>query len=274
MRSHLATLSRATAMASVLLTAPAFAGDGYGPADKVGAPMQVEVGGIVVISPVYEGSKKYEVTGYPVIFPAGIGSGDGFVQFRGIDDLRFRIFQHSGFEAGPLVGWRFDRDDNDDNRIRGLGDVDGGLVLGGYVGYRIGGIMPFISYHHQITGDETGGLTRFGVEGRMPLGGGATLLATVGATYADDDYMDAYFSVTPLQSLNSVAGLGVFNADAGIKDIYVSLSADVPLTPLWTLKLSGKYARLLGDAADSPVVEQENQFTAGIGLTYKLDLAP
>jgi MipA family protein len=271
MRSRLSILGRLAAASSLLFAAPALAGDGYGNAGWT--PKSIDVGGFALVSPTYEGSKDYEVMGFPVIFPSGMASGNGFVQFRGPDDLRFAVFQNYGLEVGPLVGWRFSRDEDDGARLRGLGDVDGGLVLGGYVGYRAGPVMPFVSYHHQVTGDDTGGLARFGVEGRMPLGGGASLLATVGATYADDDYMDAYFSITPLQSVASVAGLGVFDAEAGIKDVYFSLSADVPLSPLWTLKLSGRYARLLGDAADSPVVEQENQFTAGIGLTYKLDLA-
>ena len=31
-----------------------------------------------------------------------------------------------------------------------------------------------------------------------------------------------------------------------------------------------EYKRLLGDAADSPIVDDENQFTAGLGLTYRM----
>lgn len=227
-----------------------------------------QIGGFVLVAPKYEGAKDYEVLGAPFIAPVGIDETSRF-QFRGADDLRFRAFEFSGFEAGPLVGWRFDRDDNDAFRLRGLGDVDGGLVLGGYAGYALGPIKPFVSYHYGVTGDDTGALVRFGAEANTPLPGGIKLTTSAGATYADDDYMDAYFSVTPGQSAASKAGLGVYDAEAGIKDVFVGLLSDVPLSGPWSLKLTGRYSHLVGDAADSPIVESEDQFSGGIGLSYR-----
>ena len=102
-----------------------------------------QVGGVVFVAPTYEGAKDYEVRGAPFIAPAGLDDATSRVQFRGPDDLRFRALEFSGFEAGPLIGWRFVRDESDAFRLRGLGDVDGGLVLGGYAGFRAGPLMPF-----------------------------------------------------------------------------------------------------------------------------------
>jgi len=230
-----------------------------------------QVGGFVFVAPKYEGAKDYEVLGAPFIAPAGLDE-TSRVQLRGPDDLRFRLIDFNGFEAGPLVGWRFDRDEGDAARLRGLGDVDGGLVAGAYVAYRLGPIAPFVSYHHQVTGDDTGGLIRFGAEARSLLMGGFSATLTAGATYADDDYMDAYFSVTPAQSAASVAGLAAYEADAGLKDVFIGLTGDVPLSDVWTLKLSARYAHLIGDAADSPIVESEHQLFGGVGLSYRFDL--
>lgn len=229
-----------------------------------------QVGGFVFVAPKYEGSKDYEVGGAPFIAPAGTGDG-GWVQFRGPDDLRFRAFEFNGFEAGPLVGWRFDREDTDARRLRGLGDVDGGLVLGGYAAFDTGLFKPFLSYHHGVTGDDTGALLRFGAEAKANMGF-AAMTVSAGASYADDDFMDAYFSVTPGQSTASAAGLGVYDADAGVKDVFLGISGDVPLNDVWTLKVSGKYSRLVGDAADSPIVESENQFFGGLGLSYRFSV--
>ena len=110
------------------------------------------------------------------------------------------------------------------------------------------------------------------MEAKAPVAPNLSLTATVGASYADQDYMDAYFSVTPAQSAVSSAGLPAYDADAGIKDVFFGVTTDVPLTRDWSLKLSGRYSRLVGDAADSPVVENENQFYGGLGLTYSFDL--
>jgi MipA family protein len=228
-----------------------------------------QLGGIVAVSPTYEGSSSHRVRGFPFFAPAGSQSENGLVQFRGVDDVRFRLLNNSGFEAGPLIGWRFGRDEDDGDRLRGLGDVDGGLVGGGYVAYNIGILKPFLSYHHQLTGDDTGGILRFGSEARFDFDRAIRVTATLGATYAGDDYMQHYFSVTPGQSAASLAGFGVYNASAGIKDVYLGLAGSVPLSDLWTLRLGAKYTRLVGDAADSPVVETADQFSASIGLSYR-----
>lgn len=258
--------------------APAFAlavalGFGVAPAnaggDDFGAPVDpgfsMQVGGMAIVRPKYEGSKDYEVTGIPLIAPSGMNS--GFVQFKGLDDLRFRILNSGGFEAGPVVGYRFGRDQDDATRLLGLGDVDGGLVVGGFVAYRMGPISPFITYNHQVTGDETGGLARAGLEVKHEFGPGLKATITGGTTWADDDYMESYFGITALQSANS--GLARFDADSGFKDVFIGASADIPLGEQWTLKIMGRYAHLLGDAADSPVVETESQWTGGLGLTYR-----
>lgn len=235
----------------------------------------VQVGGVVIVAPEYEGSKHYRVLGAPIVAPAGrIGDGDaGIVQFRGPSDIRFRLFDYSGFEFGPVAGYRFGRDESDGDLLGGLGDVDGGLVLGGFAAYRLGFARAFASYQHQVTGDDTGGVLDFGVEATMPVSSRFALRGTVGATWASDDYATEFFGISGWQEAHSRAGLTAYDADAGIKDVYLALNADLALTDDWTLKFLGRYGRLVGDAADSPIVESENQFMAGIGLTYTFPLA-
>jgi MipA family protein len=248
------------AAAGVVLVSPAGATDLFG-----SGPLELQAGGMVLVAPKYEGSKDYQVFGVPLVAPAGSNE-FGFIQFRGPEDIRLRVINFNGFEAGPLTGWRFDREEDDSTRLTGLGDVDGGVVFGGYAAYRFGAFTPFVSYSHQVSGDETGGLLRFGAEAPVSIIGGVKMTGQIGATWADDDYMDAFFSVrtgTPLP---------VYDAESGIKDVYIGLNADVPLSSQWNLKLIGQYSRLVGDAADSPIVESEDQFFGGLGLTYKFTI--
>ncbi len=235
--------------------------------------IDLQVGGAAVVAPKYEGSKEYEVRGFPIIAPADTSdSDDGLIQFRGVDDLRLRAIQFNGFEAGPLAGYRFSRDEDDADRLEGLGDVDGGLVIGAYAAYNFGGLKPFVSYHYGVTGDDTGGLLRFGAETRIPMAGAIALTVIGGATYADSDYMESYFGVSAAQSTASTALLGIYDAEAGIKDVYLGLSTDIPLSDVWSLKLGGKYTHLLSDASDSPIVETDSQFSALVGLTYRFSI--
>jgi len=259
----------AVVLAGALGLSPAMAG-GWGSTQDEPMFGGVTLGALAIVAPKYEGSSDYRVLGVPIIAPS-FGRGEGRVQVKGVDDVRFRLFEHSGFEAGPLVGWRFGREEDDGDRLRGLGDVDGGLVIGGYMAYRIGMLKPFLSYHHQVTGDDTSGVLRLGTEARFDLAPGVEVVGTVGASYADDDYMRAYFGVSGAQSAASVAGLGVYSAEAGFKDVFVGASAKVALSELWTLHLAARYAHLIGDAGDSPIVESEHQWTGGVGVSYRFD---
>jgi outer membrane scaffolding protein for murein synthesis (MipA/OmpV family) len=236
-----------------------------------GLPSDWQVGGAAVVTPKYEGSKEYEVIGFPIVAPAGSLSSTEFgaVQFRGLDDIRLRVFQYQGFEFGPLAGYHLGRDEDDGDLLDGIGDVDGGLVLGAYTAYDFGGIKPFVSYHHIVTGDVDGGYFRFGAESKIPVAGTTGVTLVAGATYASGAYMDEYFSISAAQSAASVAGLAMYEADAGIKDLYIGAGTDIPLTDVWSLKLAAQYTHLLGDASDSPIVETDSQFTGLVGLTYR-----
>ena len=219
-----------------------------------------QVGGFVYVSPTFEGSRSYQAIAFPYILPAGVGS-DGMVQVKGVDDVRLRLFQTDGFEFGPLAGYRFGRDADDVSNVPGLDDIDGGLVLGAFAAYRTGPLAFSVSYHRQATGDDTGGLVRLAAEHASRLAPGFKLTASVGTNYATEDYMTAFF------------GTGLYTPDAGFKDIFVGATASIDLGDRWSLLLIGRYAHLIGEAADSPIVETESQFYGGLALSYKFDLA-
>ena len=226
-------------------------------------------GGFIAVGPKYEGSDSYELVGAPYVFPS-FGDAANMIAIRGADDVRFRVFETNGFVAGPLAGYKFDRDEDDGDKLIGLGDVDGGIVIGGFVGYQVLPWLTFdVSYHRTVTGDADGGQLRFGVEYEAPVSRTVTLLGRIGTTYADDDYMAAYFGVSAAQEKTSAAKLPIYDADAGFKDVHFDLGARVQFDDRWTLKFGGRYGRLIGDAADSPVIETEDQFSGFANVTYK-----
>ena len=249
---------RAGACAALLIglaAAPAAAQSGRDPSgDLFGDRWQV--GGFVYVSPSFEGSKSYDVIAFPFVAPAGLGS-EGFIQLRGADDVRLRLFHSGSFEFGPLTGYRFGRDADDVSVA--VDDVDGGLVLGAFATYRAGPLAFSVSYHHQATGDDTGGLVRFGVEHTSRISPTFKLTAGIGTNYADDDYMTAFFAAPG------------YEPDAGFKDIHVGATATLDLSDRWSLHLIGRYAHLIGDAAGSPIVETESQLYGGLALSYKFD---
>ncbi|MCP4215639.1 MAG: MipA/OmpV family protein, partial [bacterium] len=88
-------------------------------------------------------------------------------------------------------------------------------------------------------------------------------------TYASQDYMDAYFSIDADNAARS--GLDTFDADAGFKDVGVEVALSYSPWERWNFTTTAGYTRLLGDAADSPIVDDEgnaNQYSSGIVVTY------
>ena len=241
--------------------------DGGAPADEW-AIDGVKVGGVLIVAPKYEGSDEYEVLGLPYILPTFAGAPGFFsrIDVRGLDDVRFNLLDRNGFVAGPLAGYTFGREEDDGDLLDGLGDIDGGAVVGGFVGYRLGPVLFDASYH-QFFDDSEGYQIRFGAETERQISERVTLTGRVGATYADENYTQTYFGVTGDQAIDS--GLDAQDADAGFKDVHVQVGIKADLDDRWSARASVRYSHLLGDAGDSQVVESEDQLMGLVGLSYK-----
>lgn len=247
------------------------AADLFGPEEKT---TRIKLGGAVGFKPKYEGSDEYELTGFPIIgFESASESFfSGRVSVDGIDSIKFSLIREYGLEIGPLGGLRFDREEDDADILEGLGDVETAFILGAFAKYNFTPeYYAQVSYHQDVTDEDTGYEVKFGLGTKQRLSNGWKMKAYVGGIFSDEDYFDTYFGITPTQSANSVANLGVYNPDDGIKAVEASLGFEIPLNEKWELQLKGGYSYLFDEAADSPLVEDENQFTGSVGLAYYFD---
>ncbi len=219
------------------------------------------VGGI---TPDYEGSDDYEFGFGPDIAFAW----RDFIFYKG-KSLGANLIKTNNFKAGPIFSWTAGRDEDDNNRLEGLGDVDSSIEAGGFMSYRTKPMRFQLNVRQDIGSGHEGAL--------VELSGGTTLpfanplvFFSVGATWASDDYMESFFGIDAGQS--AASGLRAYNADAGFKDVNLGLTAGYSITRRW--RIGGKlgYKRLVGDAADSPIVDDKNQFLAGISLSYHVGL--
>jgi outer membrane protein len=79
--------------------------------------------------------------------------------------------------------------------------------------------------------------------------------------------MSSYFGIDAADA--AASGLDEFNADEGFKDVNL---LSYRFLERWSLAVIGTYARLLGDAEDSPVVDDvgdANQFFGGALINYR-----
>lgn len=89
----------------------------------------------------------------------------------------------------------------------------------------------------------------------------------------EDRFMDTYFGVTP--AVAAAAALPQFDPGGGIWSAGATASFNTELSQSWGLYGYARYERLVGDAADSPIVRSfgsRNQFGVGLGLSYSFRL--
>ncbi len=86
-------------------------------------------------------------------------------------------------------------------------------------------------------------------------------------TWGNDEYAQTLFGVDAQQSLRS--GFAQYDPGSNATFMRFSLGAQYALTDKWILGSRITASRLLGDAADSPIVEDENQNTYALFMMYR-----
>src|SRR3546814_10725153 len=76
---------------------------------------------------------------------------------------------------------------------------------------------------------------------------------TVGTSWANGKHMNRYFGIDAGEALAS--GLPLYRAGSGFKDVSCLVTASYRLDAHWRLRAIGGVPRLLGDAADSPLID-------------------
>lgn len=94
-----------------------------------------------------------------------------------------------------------------------------------------------------------------------------SLLAGVGVSLGDRQYMRSHFGVSPDGAAGS--GLQVYSAGAGLKDIHLSVGTMTALSSHWVAYATGGVSMLLGDAADSPMTRRATAASVSFGLAYR-----
>lgn len=222
------------------------------------------------VLPSFPGGDDYELG--PLF--TGFSRRDGEpIPFRTPDDgIGFSLIgRGKAIEFGPLVQFQGERDDEDVGAA--VGDVDFTVEAGAFINFNIGDTF------------------RIRIEGGKGIGGHEALVGTVAADVAyrpnidtlltfgprlrvnDDDYADAYFGITP--AVAAATGLPVYDPDGGVRAVGVTAGVTHQLTRSFGVYGYAGYDRLIGDAADSPIVQNfgsEDQFSAGVALFFTFGL--
>jgi outer membrane protein len=258
----------------VLLADCAFAAD-IPPAPPPAQPIAVapartydlilELGAGAQVRPAYEGAKDYQIdpTGFATLH---------YLWLPGLGELKSGR-KAEGFFIGPSFRYVSKRDSNDSPQLLGLNNIDAAFELGAKVGYDFSWVRPWVAVRYGLGGHsgivgETGlnfvfrptELTEFTVGPR--------------ASFANSEYMQTYLGVSPVEAARSPF-MWAYAPGGGFKGVGIDATARYQFTPQWAVVGELIYERLVGDAANSPIVQvggDVNQFTGKLGLSYKFGM--
>lgn len=256
------------AMGSLFLTPDlALAQDNMSRSDEFAGYTTIGIAAV----PDYEGADDHRVL--PLV-DGTVFFGERYIALQGAT-LRANVISAHGFEFGPIASLTFGRDDKiKDRAVAALGKIEDAYEIGafGAVSFDVGGndeLRIALQAVHDVSDVHDAFVISANVTYTVPVDERLTLMLDLGSSYADNDYAQTYFSVTPAQSVAS--GLQSYAATGGIKDVGAQLTASYRIGDNWGVAANAGYRRLLGDFADSPVVTKggsANQLSGGIGIFY------
>lgn len=222
------------------------------------------------VTPDYFGSNNYEVNAAPLI-------SFRYRDLVRVDNNRIRVnvlgsetlFGSSNFKAGPLLRIDSGRDESDNVDLTGLGDVDLSLELGVFASYTAGPMRARIRLRQDVISGHSGMEIIGDLGVAVYRSDRLAVSSSLSTTWSDGSYMESFFSVNAAQAIAS--GLPVFDATSGLKDVSLAMGANYRVSDQWALVGNIGFAKLMGDAKDSPIVSvrgSSSQFTGGVFAVY------
>lgn len=242
--------------------------------------------------PDYLGSDDYEFSAQPMLRYGWSGEmatspATGYKSSLGLIDVQ------AGFPDGVEVGvariatpsrnvtlrlgggYRLGRDADDNAALKGMGDIDGQVLARVTLASepanpRRLGTSFGLRYEADVSGETDGSTVTLFADHALVLSPKTTFTLSGNLRWADDDQMQSYFGVSRTQAARS--GHARFDAGAGFSETGIGARLDWSFAEHWILSGRAGYSRLLGDAADSPLVDgagSANQFIFTTGIAYR-----
>lgn len=222
---------------------------------------RVTLGGGVAYLPVYQGAKEHELRALPLI---DVQKGRFFLGVRG---LGVNLSPWRSVEFGPRLSYRGGRDQDDSDRLRGLGDIDGAVEAGGYVQVRFANWTAYASLGTALGGGSDGTVGQIGASHTTVLGPRDRLRLGGNIEWSDRDYMQTYFGITAPQSLAS--GLRQYSPSSGLKSYSLNAAWIHSFSREWFSAASLNVSRLGDEARSSPIVEEATRTMTTVTAGYR-----
>jgi len=220
--------------------------------------------------PDFQGSKNWMLIPIPIVSVRRAGSMGGFRGPR--DGASIALIDFGDLRVGPAAKFVAARNSKDHSELSGLGDVKAAFELGGFVEYYAVDWLRLRGELRQGIGGHQGAVADVSADFIVPLIDRLTISAGPRFTWKSTKAVAPYFGADAVHSLAS--GLPVFEAKGGAHSVGFGSQVTYRINPQWEVRAYVEYEKLLGAAADSPLVTRRgssNQTTVGLGASYSFD---
>jgi len=264
-------LASVTFLALGSVSTPVLAADVlFNPAPVASGGWIATVKGNVKVGPSYPGADDFSVFAFPSLSfrragtPQRFSAPDDGVSFSFLDDSAFRIGLVGRFQGGRYL--------QDDRRLFGLRKVDWAVEPGFFVEYWPVEFLRARAELRRGFGGHEGFVADLGIDWVHRFGA-ATFSVGPRLALGDGEFTRTYFGVTPFEAaLNGE--VTPYDPSGGITSVGATAAISYDWSPAWSTTAFVSYKRLVGDAADSPIVKRfgsENQVGLGLTVSYSFD---
>ena len=217
------------------------------------SPWRFNVGAGIAMAPDYPGSTEYEAVPLPLVDIEYRGSYFLSTQ-RGLGVVLFRT---GLFRAGTRLTYDRGREESQNVRLRGLGNI--------YPGIEAGGFFEYYRKNWRFAGDVRKGLTA-GHEGII-----ASASATLGGRFSEraNLIIGGETHIADSTYLNNYFRSGAFTAGSGFRDVGAFMHFVFMFSERVYGTLDTCVSLLLGDAAQSPLTVDDLQYFLGSVVGYR-----
>ena len=257
---------RASAVAALLLLSPAGARAQDADDKPRKRDLLVTVGFGPQISPRFPGSDELRLSPLPNF--SFRKEGDA-ISFEAPDEgAGFALIgKKSRFQLGPAVQFQSKRKEKDVGAA--VGNVGFTVEAGIFAQAILSPAVRLRAEGRRGIGGHEGWLGDVGLDLISRRGDSTIMSIGPRLRLADGRYQRAYFGVTP--AVTAVTGLAPHDPSAGVRAVGIMAGLTHQFSDRWGIYGYAGYDRLVGEAADSPIVRvfgSRDQPSAGLALTY------
>jgi outer membrane protein len=228
-----------------------------------------DIGPGVVMAPWFEGGAYYRVLPVPNL-DLRFRRDAFFISAR--DGVGATLLDAGGFKAGPILRYRFPRNEWDGPGLFGTGTVPFTVEGGGFLRYD----LPFLAAKVELRrglGGSNGLVFDALLDGKLRLAENLFVSGGPRLSVTDATFNQAYFGIDAAQSFDS--GYAQYYPGAGLRSVGLGASAVWRITDKLNGVAFGAWNRLADVAASSPLVTgpagSPNQFVVGAAVSWRFE---